>query len=59
MQGRQEIATRMRETLNGLPGITTLDVPDGVLPSWYGMILRYKPDDLGGLPIDRFCDALS
>ena len=58
LHGRQAIATRRRETLRGLPGITVLDVPDGVTPSWYGMVLRYQPDDLGGLPIERFYGAL-
>lgn len=58
LQGRRAIATRMREALDVLPGITVPDVPDGVTPSWYGLILRYQPDDLGGLPIERFYDAL-
>ena len=58
LQGRREIAARMCEALNGLPGITVPDVPDGVAHSWYGLILRYQPDQLGGLPIERFYDAL-
>jgi len=58
LQGRREIATRMCETLNGLPGITVPDVPDEVAPSWYGLILRYQPDQLGGLPVERFDSAL-
>ena len=58
LQDRRTIATRMREALNGLPGIITPDVPDGVTSSWYGLILRYQPDNLGGLPIERFYDAL-
>ena len=58
LQGRQEIATRMRATLNGLPGITVPGISKGVNPSWYGLIVRYQPDQLGGLPIQRFHDAL-
>lgn len=58
IHGRNLIADRMREALRCLPGITVLDVPEGVRPSWYGMIIRYHPEDLGGLPIGRFCEAL-
>jgi dTDP-4-amino-4,6-dideoxygalactose transaminase len=58
LHGRQAVATRMRETLRGLPGVTVLDVPAGIMPSWYGLILRYHADELGGLPIERFYDAL-
>jgi dTDP-4-amino-4,6-dideoxygalactose transaminase len=58
LHGRDLIANRMREALRGLPGITVIDVPDGVRSSWYGMILRYQPEGLGGLPIERLCDAL-
>jgi perosamine synthetase len=58
LDGRNLIATRMRDALRDLPGITVLDVPHGARSSWYGMILRYQPDELGGLPIDRFYDAL-
>ena len=58
LQGRRGIATRIREALNGLPGIIVSDVPDGVAHSWYGLILRYQPDQLGGLPVERFYDAL-
>lgn len=58
LEGRNLIASRMRNALRGLPGITVIDAPDGVRSSWYGMILRYQPDQLGGLPIGRFHDAL-
>lgn len=33
-------------------------MPDGVIPSWYGLTLTYKPDQLGGLPIERFHQAV-
>jgi perosamine synthetase len=58
LQGREAIATRMCEALNGLPGITAPDVPDHVTSSWYGLILRYEPSDLRRLPIEQFFDAL-
>ncbi|WP_329563741.1 hypothetical protein [Kitasatospora sp. NBC_01266] len=35
-----------------------MPVPDGVAPSWYGLTLTYRSDELGGLPIERFHQAL-
>jgi len=58
LQGRRKVAVRMCEALRGLPGITVPDVSDGVAPSWYGLSLRYQSDQLSGLPIERFYDAL-
>lgn len=58
LDGRNLIASRMRDALNDLPGIRVIDVPDGARPSWYGMIIRYDSDELNGLPIHRFYDAL-
>lgn len=58
LDGRNLIAARMRDALNALPGITVLDAPDGARSSWYGMIIHYHPDQLSGLPIEGFYDAL-
>jgi dTDP-4-amino-4,6-dideoxygalactose transaminase len=58
LAGRNMIATRLREALRGVPGITVLDVAEGVWPSWYGLILRYQPEQFDGLPIERFYDAV-
>lgn len=33
-------------------------IPDGVRPAWYGLPLTYVPEELGGLPIERFHEAL-
>jgi perosamine synthetase len=58
LDGRNRIATRMRDALRVLPGISVPDAPDGARPSWYGLILRYHPDQLSGLPIETFHDAV-
>jgi dTDP-4-amino-4,6-dideoxygalactose transaminase len=34
------------------------EVAAGVHSSWYGLALRYQADELGGLPIQRFYEAL-
>ncbi|GAB2710494.1 hypothetical protein GCM10027089_37690 [Nocardia thraciensis] len=58
LSGRATVARYLCDQLSDLPGITTPEVPNEVRPSWYGLILRYRSDELGGLPIQRFYDAL-
>ncbi|MCC3776473.1 hypothetical protein [Streptomyces sp. UNOB3_S3] len=33
-------------------------MPVAARPSWYALPLRYEPADLGGLPLQRFLDAV-
>lgn len=56
--GRAAIATHMCEQLAELPGIVTPRLKPTVRSAWYGLALRYRSDDLGGLPIERFHEAL-
>ncbi|MEU7631483.1 DegT/DnrJ/EryC1/StrS family aminotransferase [Nocardia sp. NPDC049220] len=58
LDGRDRVARYLRDQLSDLAGITVPYVPAGVRPSWYGLTLRYRADELGGLPIQRFYDAL-
>ncbi len=58
LTGRQTIAARMCAALDGVPGIRVPDVPAAARASWYALSLRYEPAELGGLPIERFLDAL-
>uniref|UniRef100_UPI003F499505 DegT/DnrJ/EryC1/StrS family aminotransferase n=1 Tax=Streptomyces sp. CA-136453 TaxID=3240050 RepID=UPI003F499505 len=55
---RAAIATRMRTALQHVPGIRTPHVHGRARPSWYALPLRYEPSELGGLPIERFLDAV-
>ncbi|WP_330230564.1 hypothetical protein OHA40_32200 [Nocardia sp. NBC_00508] len=54
----RNLAGSKADVLLNFSGITVPDVPAGVRPSWYGLTLRYRADELGGLPIRRFYDAL-
>jgi perosamine synthetase len=56
--GREQTARYVIEQLSDLPGIRVPLPGEGVRSSWYGLILQYQPDELGGLPIERFFDAL-
>lgn len=56
--GRAEIARFLTEHLARVPGLGIVPVPDGVVTSWYGLTLTYRPEELGGLALDRFHQAL-
>ncbi|MFJ4186644.1 DegT/DnrJ/EryC1/StrS family aminotransferase [Kitasatospora sp. NPDC089509] len=58
LAGRAEIARHLTEQFARIPGLEVTAMPDGVIPSWYGLTLTYKPEELGGLPIERFHQAL-
>lgn len=58
LAGRAEIACHLNEQFADMPGLDVIPMPDGVIPSWYGLTLTYRPDELGGLGIERFHQAL-
>ncbi|MEU1311037.1 aminotransferase class V-fold PLP-dependent enzyme [Streptomyces cinnamoneus] len=58
LAGRQAIAARMCAALDDVPGIRVPHVPVSARPSWYALPLRYEPAELGGLPLQRFLDAV-
>ncbi len=58
LEGRQKTANMMIEELKDLPGIEVPDIPANINPSWYAFIIQYRPEDLDGLPIERFYEAL-
>jgi perosamine synthetase len=58
LAGRTHIARYLCDQLGQLPGITVPEVPAGNQPAWYGLPLIYVPDELDGLPVERFHAAL-
>lgn len=58
LAGRRRVARRLCVKLAVVPGIRVPLVPDQARPSWYALPLRYEADALGGLPIERFLEAL-
>jgi perosamine synthetase len=58
LTGRARTAAQLCEQLGRLPGLVAPSLPEGVRASWYGLPLLYRADGLGGLPIDRFHQAL-
>ncbi len=58
IEERQRIAEIMIKAIGDLPGIEIGRIPSNAKPSWYAMMMQYKPQELGGLPIDTFYRAL-
>ncbi|WP_328687432.1 DegT/DnrJ/EryC1/StrS family aminotransferase [Streptomyces caniferus] len=58
LAGREAIAAYLTRELGQIPGLEVSSMPDGVKPSWYALTATYRPDQLGGLPVDRFHAAL-
>lgn len=58
LDGREQIAHYMCTQLGQLRGIVVPDVPATDRPAWYGLPLIYEPDELDGLPVERFYAAL-
>ncbi|AXG77067.1 DegT/DnrJ/EryC1/StrS family aminotransferase [Streptomyces paludis] len=58
LAGRAEIARHLGDRFADMPGLHAVPMPCGVIPSWYGLTLIYRPEELGGLGIERFHQAL-
>ncbi|UJB41656.1 DegT/DnrJ/EryC1/StrS family aminotransferase [Streptomyces sp. A1-5] len=58
LAGREEIAAYLIRELGQVPGLEVSPMPEGVKSSWYALTATYRPDQLGGLPLNRFHAAL-
>ncbi|RMI45569.1 DegT/DnrJ/EryC1/StrS family aminotransferase [Streptomyces triticirhizae] len=58
LAGRETVAARMRRALHGVPGIEVPRLPSQARPAWYALPLRYRPNQLAGLPVGRFLEAV-
>ena len=58
IEGRQKTARAIAEGLEGVPGIRVVKPDKDRVASWYGLILQYQPDELDGLPIGRYFEAV-
>lgn len=56
--GRERIAAYLCEQLDDLPGIVAPRLGADVRLSWYALILRHRSEELGGLPVEWFYQAL-
>ncbi len=55
---RQASAHYLNEALGALPGLHPTFVPDDIGHAYYFHTVAYDAQALGGLPMQRFCDAL-
>src|SRR5579875_647282 len=58
LSGRERIARYMIEHLGELPGIAAPQLAPDTRSSWYGLALQYQSEELDGLPVGWFYDAL-
>ncbi|NIL59423.1 DegT/DnrJ/EryC1/StrS family aminotransferase [Salinispora arenicola] len=58
LTGRATTTAYLCERLSELPGIIVPDLPPDVRASWYGLPLQYATNELDGLPVERFHEAL-
>jgi dTDP-4-amino-4,6-dideoxygalactose transaminase len=58
LAGRADVAEYLCDELKNVPGITAPTLESDVWPAWYGLPLTYVPEQLDGLPVERFYDAL-
>lgn len=58
LSGRRRTAQMMSAEFAKLPGIKVPSIPEGVESSWYAFVMQYKAEELEGLPIHRFFEAL-
>jgi len=59
LTGRRRIANKIISQLSGLPGIHFPQAENKeTTNSWYALIIQYKPEELHGLPINLFYEAL-
>lgn len=55
---KRVFARMINERLAGLPGVASPVVPEGGEPSWYSYVMQYRTEELSGLSIERFHEAL-
>ena len=56
--GRRRIAQKMCREFGALPGIEVPQIPEDINHTWYAFVMQYKPEELDGLPIESFYQAL-
>lgn len=56
--GRAEVAGILGEELTDVDGLLAPRLTEETLAAWYGYPIIYSGDELGGLPIEKFFEAL-
>lgn len=55
---RAAFAAELAKELSKLKGLSMPIVDSKSIPTWYAFIMQYKPEELSGLPIEKFYAAL-
>jgi len=55
---RNRFAQKIIKEFGAIKGLVPPHLASGTKPSWYGLILQYKPNELDGVSIEKFYEAL-
>src|SRR3989344_660907 len=58
LQVKDFFAEYIISNLQGTRGLRMPSLKSSVRPSWYALVFQYHGEELGGLPIERFAEAL-
>ena len=58
IKNRKIIAEKLINGLKNLPGIKIPKISKKSNPTWYAFMMQYNSSELGGLPIEKFYEAL-
>jgi dTDP-4-amino-4,6-dideoxygalactose transaminase len=58
MRKRRETAKKLIKALGSMQGISVPKIPADVEPGWYAFVMQYKSEELGGLSLEKFYEAL-
>ncbi len=58
LEGREKIARKLIDGLKDLKGIRVPILDKKIKHGWYAFIIKYVPEELGNLPIEKFYEAL-
>lgn len=58
LEQKRKFAAMITSRIAELPGLTSPVIPEGAEPSWYSYVFQYHAEQLGGLSIERFHQAL-
>ena len=58
LEGRNYFYNKIATELSKLPGLEIIPLPQYSKPTWYALVIKYKPEELGGLSREKFYESL-
>lgn len=58
LRARRATARAMTDALAGVPGLRMPSAAESSQPTWYAFVMQYRSEELGGLPLETFYEAV-